>query len=360
MDNNDTTVAKDVTETPQASESSSKLDIRGSLSENFNKADDDKRYSKSDTAAEPTAVKVERELERIEVDSIPKAVAPPSDMNKAEREAFLKPTADNAHVLQAYLSRRSYETRADYERRRVELDRLQKQTEAMANVYEEAKKTYSDMQLDPLLVIQNAMKWDVALRDNPTEAALEYLENYGVTPEELYQRWQEQQQNAQYPQYQQGYPQEGYLTKEEAERIAEEKIQALMSQQHQEVVAQQNLATVQSFMSSKPLFTATDSQTAAQLEEKMAPVVAALTQQGGSSQSDILETAYNYVVNGDPVFSDLARKLDAAQKVTTQTRETAKAKHASRSISGSVGSGSPRMAIKDIRENLRRRLNGID
>lgn len=337
-----------------------KLDIRGALAENYSASDDSPKFKKEDTQAESTATKIERELDRVEVDSTPRAVAPPSDMSKAEREAFLKPTAENAHILQAYLSRRSYETRSDYERRKVELDRLQKQTEAMASVYEKAKQTYSGMQLDPIQVLDNAIKWDVALRDNPTEAALEYLENYGLTPEELYQAWQQQQQYGTYPQYQQGYPQEGYLTKEEAERIAEEKVQSIIAAQQQEVVAQQTLGAVQSFMSSKPLFTATDSQTASQLEEKMAPVVAALTQQGGSSQVEILETAYNYVVNGDPVFSDLAKKLDAAQTINTQTNKTAKAKHASRSISGSVGSGSPRMAIKDIRENLRRRLNGID
>lgn len=351
----------EVKETPtEAAEQSSKLDIRGALADNYSAADDSPKYRKEDTQAQSTASKIERELDRVEVDSTPRAVAPPSDMSKAEREAFLKPSAENTHILQAYLSRRSYETRADYERRKVELDRLQKQTEAMASVYEEAKNTYSGMQLDPIAVLQNAIKWDVALRDNPTEAALEYLENYGLTPEELYQAWQQQQQYGTYPQYQQGYPQEGYLTKEEAERIAEDKVQSIIAAQQQEVVAQQTLGAVQSFMSSKPLFTATDSQTASQLEEKMAPVVAALTQQGGSSQGEILETAYNYVVNGDPVFSDLARKLDAAQTVSTQTRQTAKAKQASRSISGSVGSGSPRMAIKDIRENLRRRLNGID
>lgn len=350
-----------VAEQSEAVATPAKLDIRGALSDNYSVSDDRPKYAKSDTAAEPTASKIEKELNKIEVDSTPRAVAPPSDMSKAEKEAFLKPTEENAHVLQAYLSRRSYETRSEYERKKVELERLQKQTEAMSGVYEEAKKTYSGMQLDPLQVIQNAMKWDVALRDNPTEAALEYLENYGVTPEDLYQHWQQQQQNSQgYPQNPQAFPQADYLTRADAEQIAEQRIQALMAEQQQMVVAQQNLATVQSFMSSKPLFTAADSQTAQQLEEKMAPVVAALTQQGGSSQAEVLETAYNYVVNGDPVFSDLARKLDAAQKVTTQTRETAKAKHASRSISGSVGSGSPRMAIKDIRENLRRRLNGID
>lgn len=349
------------TEVEQTEATSSKLDIRGSLADKYNKSDDSPRYSKSDTAAEPTAAKIEKELDAIEADSIPRAVAPPSDMSKAEREAFLKPTEQNAHVLQAYLSRRSYETRSEYERKKVELERAQKQTEAMSGIWETAKSTYSGMKLDPALVLENAIKWDVAMRDNPTTAALEYLENYGVTPEDLYQHWQQQQQSPQsYQQNSQAFPQADYLTRADAERIAEQRIQAVMAEQQQMVVAQQNLTTVQSFMLSKPLFTAADSQTAQQLEEKMAPVVAALTQQGGSSQADVLETAYNYVVNGDPVFSDLAKKLSAAQKVTTQTKETARAKHASRSISGSVGSGSPRMAIKDIRENLRRRLNGID
>jgi flagellar biosynthesis component FlhA len=192
------------------------------------------------------------------------------------------------------------------------------------------------------------------MRRNPRETALEYLQTYGITVDDLLDLDLPEQHNQPVEQQQ-----ANYLTRDEAERIAEERVQRMMDEQNQKEVAVSTLNEVQRFMSTKPLFTATDRQTASQLEERMAPIVQALTQQGGRSSQEVLETAYNYVVKGDPVFSDLERKLLAPRDVKAQQQATAKAKAASRSISGSVGSASPNVKVKDIRENLRRRLNGL-
>lgn len=154
---------------------------------------------------------------------------------------------------------------------------------------------------------------------------------------------------------QQQQPQQQYLTQADAERIAQEKIEAMMQKQQQSVLAETNYNTVQSFMNSKPLFK--DPGTALQLEEAMAPIVAALTQQGGNPQ-DILETAYNYVTKGNPTFAALTQRLEAPIVVEQRVRQAQKAKAATKSISGGTGSGSPRMQTKDLRTNLQRRFNG--
>ena len=331
------------------------LNIRAALEQRFaEEAQEPREVAR--TAVEPTQAKVEREVSQEQ--AISKLVAPPTDMNKEEREAFLNPTAENAHILQSYLSRRSHETRTDYERRKAELEKLQRQTKPLYDAYEKNQKDYVKLGLSPQAVYERSIEWDMAMRENPIQTALEWLDAYGLTPQDLY--------NPETGQYEtpavaseRVQSTAGYLTKEEAERIAEEKMRALLEQQQQKVVADQTITYVQSFMQTKPLFTGTDPQTAAQLEERMAPIVQALAQQGGSPQ-EVLETAYNYVVKGDPIFSELERKLTAAESVNSRKAETAKAKKASKSISGSVGSGSPRMSVKDIRENLRRRLSGLD
>ncbi len=81
--------------------------IRDSLESKYTETEEEER-SIADTAMEPTDY---TEEEPVEVVEAPLAVAPPSDMNKAEQEAFLNPTRENSHVLQSYISRRTFETR---------------------------------------------------------------------------------------------------------------------------------------------------------------------------------------------------------------------------------------------------------
>ena len=342
-----------------------KMDIRGSLSENFSA--EDEGISAADTAMMPSDYEEPAEAEAVEAQVVddsdeqeveepeleaPRAVAPPSDMNKAEREAFLNPTADNSHILQGYLSRRSLETRQEYERRRLEIEKIQKETEPLHNAYKKYQDDYKRLGLSPEQIYERSIEWDQAMRKDPKSTALEYLQSYGVSIDDLIEMDMPEP-------YEPAKQEANYLTKEDAEKIAEERVQKMLSEQQEKEVAVQTLNHVQQFMNTKPLFTSTDAQTAAQLEDRMAPVVQALNAQGGRSSQDILETAYNYVVKGDPMFAELERKLTATKDIKAQQAVTAKAKAASKTISGSVGSASPQVKVKDIRENLRRRLNGL-
>jgi len=275
--------------------------------------------------------------------------APPADMNKAEKEAFLNPTAENAHVLQSYLNRRAYETRTQYDRKAQELNQLIERNSNVYNTIKQYEEEYAKEGIAISDVARRSVAWDRAMKANPYETAIEWLEAYGISPQDLVSGQQNQTQ------YQQ--PQQDYLTREEAERIAEERWATMQQEQEKKAVEYMNQRTVESFMNQKPLFR--DPETASQLEAEMAPVVQALTQTGRySSPEEILETAYNYVVNGNPVFSGLMQKLQAKPVIQQQMQVVQKAKQAAKSISGSAGSGTPRVVTKDIRDNLRRRLGG--
>jgi hypothetical protein len=273
--------------------------------------------------------------------------APPSDMNKTEKEAFLNPTSENAHILQGYLNRRAHETRTQYDRKAQELNQLIERNSTVYNTIKQYEEDYAKEGISIQDVARRSVAWDRAMRNDPIATAREWLEAYGLSPQDLADDYQTQSQPVQ----------QNYLTREEAERIAEERWQSLHAEQEKKAVEYMNQKIVESFMNQKPLFR--DPETASQLEGEMAPVVKALTQTGRySSQEEILETAYNYVVNGNPVFASLNQKLQAKPAIQQQLQIVQKAKQAAKSISGSAGSGTPRVVTKDIRDNLRRRMAG--
>ncbi len=322
------------------------LSIRDSLKQKFEQIAEEDDGEKSAEEAEPKADEAPvAETEVVQKDK--PILAPPADMNAAEKEAFLNPTTENAHILQSYLNRRAYETRSDYSRKMQEAEQLKRQTQGLYDVIQEHEKHYAKAGISLGDVARRAVMWDQEMAKNPVETALEWLDSYGLTVDQL------SQHAYQAPQQQQ--PQ--YLTKQEAERIAEERYQAIQAEQQKKAMDYYNQQVVQSFMSSKPLFR--DPETAAQLEAEMGPVVQALTQTGKyNSAEQVLETAYNYVVNGNPTFSGLLQRVAAKPAIEQQLQVVQKAKQAAKSITGSAGSGSPRVQAKNLRDNLQRRFSG--
>jgi hypothetical protein len=250
------------------------------------------------------------------------------------------------------MNRRAYETRTDYQRKMQEVEELKKHA---SSVYDTIKQYEQDYAKEGIMlgdVARRSIAWDKAMRQNPVETAREWLDSYGVDLNELVSN----QPNG-YEQQQYNQPTQSYLTREDAERIAEEKFKAVQTEQEQKAVAYYNQRVVESFVSSKPLFK--DPETASQLEAEMAPIVQALSSTGKySSPEEILNTAYNYVVAGNPTFSALNSAMSAKPVIDQKVAAAQKAKAASKSISGSAGSGTPRAQVKDIRDNLRRRMSG--
>ena len=326
------------------------ISLREKLEEKFDAKDESARVEpakQSEPVEQNAEVSSQAELKSVQPEKV--VVAPPPDMNKEEREAFLNPTAQNNHILQQYLSRRAYETRNDYKRQTSELEQARQKIGAVYDAVAGYEKEYARDGISIADVTKRSIEWDLAMKANPTQTALEYLDSYGITLDDLYgyiQGGNYQQQ----PQQQQSY-----LTQADAERIAQEKVDALIQQQQESFLAEQRNNTVQSFIKSKPLFR--DPGTAAQLEDAMEPIVAALSAKGGEPQ-EILERAYNFVTLGDPTFSALRSKFEAPQVVEQAQKETQRAKAASRSISGSAGSGTPRIKAASLRDNLQRRFTG--
>jgi len=307
----------------------------------------------TETPAEPVeAQEPVAPVETPAVERIP--LVPPADMNKLEKDAFLNPTAENAHILQQYMNRRAYETRTDYQRKMQEVEDLRKKTSSVYDTIKEYEEDYARKGINIGDLTKRSIAWDRAMQSNPVETALEWLDSYGLSLEDLKGRTATPTDGTQ-------QPPANYLTREQAERIAEEKARALFEQQQEEqkqsAVAYYNERVVQSFVAAKPLFR--DPETASQLEAEMAPIVSALSSTGKySSPEEILETAYNYVVAGNPTFSSLQSAMTARPMVEQKQAVAQKAKAASKTISGSAGSGTPRAEIKNLRDNLRRRFNG--
>jgi len=326
---------------------SSGINLRDSLRQQLNnqveEKEDGKPEQETEQNSEERTVSQEQTPTPIPEPERPMLVAP-ADMNASEKDAFLNPSPSNAHILQQYLNRRAYETKTQYDRRMQEVNQLREQTKGFYDAIKEYENDYAKAGISLTDVTKRAIAWDKAMQANPLETAREWLESYGITLDEL----------AKTPQ-QQGTA--NYLTKEQAEKIAEERYRALQGEQEKKALEYYNQQVVNSFMSSKPLFK--DPETASQLEAEMAPVVQALNSTGKySSPSEVLELAYNYVVNGNPTFSGLQSKITAGQVVQQQQATTQKAKQAARSITGSAGSGTPRVQVKDIRDNLARRFHG--
>ena len=318
------------------------LSIRQSLSKQFKSQKEEERVEEPTNERSNESAVVEQSAPQVQ-ERI--ALAPPADMNAAEKDAFLNPNTDNAHILQSYLNRRAYETRTQYDRKMQEVNQLREQNSRVYDVIKEYENDYAKDGISVADVTRRSVAWDRAMQANPVQTAIEWLEAYGLNPNDLVGQQEAYQQPTE------------YLTRQDAERIAEERYKSIQQEQEKKAVEYMNQRAVESFTSRKPLFR--DPETASQLEAEMAPVVQALATTGRYSSTDeILETAYNYVVNGNPTFASIAQKLQTTPVIQQQQVATQKAKAASKSISGSAGSGTPRIVTKDIRDNLRRRLSG--
>lgn len=321
------------------------ISIRQSLKQNLKNASVEEDSSDSsdeqDYSSDSGTVAVQQPVQ-----SAPPPMAPPADMNAAEKEAFLNPTPANAHVLQSYLNRRAYETRSDYSRKMQEVEQLKRQSAGLYDTIKQYEDEYARDGIAISDVARRSIAWDKAMQSAPLETAIDWLDSYGISVDELANyRYQQPQQAPE------------YLTRADAERIAEERYQSIQSEQQKKAIEYYNQQVVNSFMSNKPLFR--DPETASQLEAEMAPVVQALNATGRyTSPEQVLETAYNYVVNGNPTFSGLVQKMTAKSAVEQQQQAVQRAKQAAKSISGSAGSGSPRIVAKNLRDNLQRRMGG--
>lgn len=264
-------------------------------------------------------------------------ILPPPSLKPEERAVWdtLPPAA------QKFLARRAHETTADYNRRMQEVSAKEKQLgdwQTLAEAREEAQR----LGLDPATTYRTAIAWEKAFRANPRDAALQYLQAYGIDPRELVgagggQQQPQQQANGQ------------YMTREEF---------AAWQREVQEAQSlQSNQTAVDNFMKGKPLFR--DPGTGQELEAKMAPIVKGMYSDNPQRPiAEILEEAYHLVTRGDPRFSELLEKLNGREAAAKSAKEAEAARAATRSISGGPGGGAPAFKPKTRTDALRLAFQG--
>jgi hypothetical protein len=274
----------------------------------------------------------------------PVAVLAPSDMTPREKEHFAKLPPE----MQQYLSRRQYEWRADY---RKQTDALRKQSTAIGGVLEELapyREEFARQNISERDIVRRSLAWDRRLKADPVAGAREYLAAYGIDPAELIEGAAQNSTSQ---------ASHAALDESTVEAIAEKKLKEHLQRQESERYTHTAASAIQSFTSSKPLFR--DPETARQLVAAMAPITEALTRQNpGSDPTQILETAYNYVTRGDPRFSEIISRFEAASKAQETRRDANSAISASRTISGGPGVGTPAIKHKSFGDALRANLRG--
>lgn len=270
----------------------------------------------------------------------PTMIAPPADMKAEEKEAFSKLSPE----MQAYVSRRAYEYQSDHTRKIAQVQEIARRYQDLDQIITpELQNEYARKQVSVPQLVQNAIAWDREFARDRISAAKDYLEQWGIDPEELL--------NA--PSY---APEPQYLTREEAQSLAEEQARKIIEEQQQGVLLHQNWNAVESFIKSKPLFS--DPQTSQQAEEAIANEIVGLKAQGfQGSTSQLLEAAYERVSKLHPVFSNLLNQANQRQEAERQAAEAEKARLASRSIKGSPGQGTPQVKSGSLREALERNLS---
>lgn len=293
--------------------------------------------------SEPTQ-KEEPKLEVGEYTAPP--VLTPQDMDAKEREIFEK--ADP--VLQAYLSRRSYETRSALSRESAKIHERAKHYDEIDKVIEPNKDYLARINAKPADALRRAIAWDKHVQENGPQGARDWLKAQGIDPLELLDL-EDGGQRQQQPQQQQ-HLDPGAL---KAEIMAE--LQREHQKQQEQVNLHQDYNEVQNFMKSKPLFK--DPATAAALDRDMGPIVESLrSAYPQHSTKDVLEMAYNYVTKGNEQYSRLLNAYEQRGAAAAAKAKADAARKASSSISGGIGGSTPVKAGLGFREELRLRMSG--
>jgi hypothetical protein len=312
----------------ESTEPKRKQSIRSSLRENL-------RLKSSETEAARPSGQIATQSQEVE------AILPPADMTAEEKANWSKLPSD----AQKYLARRAYEMRSSFTRKAQEIGARERELNGILEAVSPVQDEYIRSGVSTADVVRRAIAWDKAFKTDPISAARQYLDSYGIDPSELLNGEPIQQQ------------QQGNFSPDEIREQIRQEMLSEFQRREQEQTVHNNYNVVQQFLGSKPLFR--DPGTAEQLEAAMAPIVAGLRQSNPElNVNQILEQAYNYVTKGDPQFSSLQQKLEAKAEADRTRAEAEKAMHASRSISGGPGSGTPQRKIKDLRENLRLRYRG--
>lgn len=287
-------------------------------------------------AAEPVAAAPAAPVQTFE------PILAPADMNAEEKEAFSK----LAPEAQRFLARRAHEYRADYTRKTEALAQAAREIRGLEGLnLSQVRDEYAKRNLSLPTVIESAILWDQEFRRDKVNAAKQYLQLWGVTPEQL-------GVSTNYPAGQPAAAQGQTFQPEQVGQLVEQEVTKRIEQDRQSRHVQACAAAIQSIKEREPLFR--DPGTAEQLETVLSPIVAGLAQANpGGDPAKLLDEALSYVKAGHPVFRELTQKLEAGAAANQRQQEATQAKLAARTISGGPGSGSPTKSNLSMRQALR-------
>lgn len=276
-------------------------------------------------------------------------ILPPADMNAEEKAAWatLSPEA------QRYLSRRSYEYRADYTRKMQTVAERERAAGDLMNAANQYRDHYNQLGIPTHQAAGKALAWDYAIATRGMPAVREFLEAHGYGLDAISEYLQgggEEQPQA---------PQA--LTPEQVQQMVAQQFEQQRHLERAARLAEENDQAVDLFMSEMPLFK--DPGTASQIEAAMIPLVEMRRMQINAgrvkpeTQSATLKWAYEQALQHDPSVAPLRERLEAKKQAEQATLEAQNARQAAKSIHGGPGSGSPKHKAKNFRDSLRYNLS---
>jgi hypothetical protein len=254
----------------------------------------------------------------------------PADMSKEEKERFAKLSPED----QSYIARISKQYRSDYGRQTQAVKDMQAKIKPVYELLTAEEQNLAKMGLLPDQVVREAIAWKKSMITDKKAAAKEFFKTYGIDPidlidDEVSEPQQQQQQVFDPVAYEQ------QITQKVLQSIQEQNLE-----NQRQVALQTSEDVVNKFIRSKPLFS--DPIIGERLEMEMAGIVeGSLKSQPNQKVEDVLEKAFNFVVNSNPEFSGILQKYNAKTEATKLQSEADKARSASRFISGGASTPVP-------------------
>ena len=335
------------TEQPAAEAKSEKPSLRQSIEKNFKESGDTSGKPTDGNQTEPAPNKSFVNGENQQVAKPAEVILPPASMNAQEKEAFKSASPE----LQKFLSRREYNLRSELTRQTSELEPLKKEYADIASVITpEIRDMFLRDGTSAAKFLERNFAWDNRVKEG-IHGGVEFLEAHGYTRQQLI----EHLNNSEAPQPEAPV----YLTHEEAQRVAQETFQENLRLQEESRLASENANALQSYLDSQSVFKG-DPGTAAQFENAVAEEIEYLNFRGfNGSTAELLNKAHEEAISRNPAFSSLRAQAHPQQtakpeNIHQQIERVRLAKAASKSASGSLGSGSPAFKSNNLRESLER------
>jgi hypothetical protein len=337
---------------PEAKAEKPTSTLRKSLEKNFKEENNNKTIEGDQTKPAVNKSFVNGENQQAEAPRHAEVILPPASMNAEDKKVWETLPVE----AKKFLARYEYQTRSYLTSQTQGLSQREKEvTDVLQAVTPEVREEYTRQGIAIPDLVRRSVAWDKRVKEG-IDGGLEFLAAHGYTPQDIVTHLSSgQAQQSEQPKY---------LTQEEAERLADERFEQKFNLQQQNTLAEQNVNALQSFLDSKPVFKS-DPGTAAQVENAVVEEIEYLKFRGfQGSTAQLLETAYDRAIKNNEALSGLRAP---PQGNTAQPQQTAKpediyqqmervraAKAASKSASGSLGSGSPAYKSNNLRESLER------